>query len=114
MRLVSLVGGIMMVLWWVALAWANPYNIHYYDCSEKLRSSVYSRADLCLGDKPDSGGTRKLEVLQLKQTRKFPGYSCQLYRSSLLFRCAVWSHFKLARPPTIQVIVPLTREEVQG
>ncbi len=78
------VRGIMWAVILATLAWAKPFKISYYDCgSGKVGARMVSRADLCLGNTPSRGSIRSFEVLQIKQTKRFPGYACKLTKSSL-------------------------------
>ena len=95
-----------VALWLVGVV---AHEIDFYDCSTPTQAKVVSKTELCQENPNQGGVSEQVAILQRREVRLMRGYSCQLKRSATTFRCSVWSHFKLALPPTVMQTTVLSR-----
>ena len=70
--------------------------------------------DLCTNEDPILDTATEYSILQLVTKKDMTGYSCQITKSSFLFYCGSFSHYKLMDVPSIEITEPINSMECRN
>ena len=85
------------------------YNLKYYDCTKPENLKLFNK--VCVNaEHMENGKTEEWTLLQIEQSVKTSGWSCQAKKSSFEYYCGAWSHVKIMKIPSIDIPVSLTPE----
>ena len=92
----------------------RAYSIDFYDCSNTDKIHRYMVDDLCTNEDPILDTATEYSILQLVTKKDMTGYSCQITKSSFLFYCGSFSHYKLMDVPSIEITEPINSMECRN
>ena len=92
----------------------NAYTIDYWDCNSIEKTHRYEIENICSNDDLGVSKLTDYSILQIVEKKDSKGFSCQITRSTFLFFCGAFSHFKIMDVPDIQITEPINSMECRN